>query len=202
MGNKKSIITQGIDFIEEKKFALELEAGMRDVSKLLKKFYLVCEERKKASGQEREELSVRLVSVFNKLSTTFELDTHSVISNSPDEQFKTLSFNFCEQLIEEYKCDTPSKKALAEIATSCFIRYLRSLQLIHTVIAQPTRQAYITASSKELDRAYRAFVGSIAILNQSNNPTIELKIKTGNTFIAENQQINAMRAEGKNNEPK
>lgn len=202
MGNKNSITTQRNDFIKEKKFVLDLEAGMRDVTELVREIDTVIADRKKASGQERKELGVKFITLFNKLSTAFEFDTHTVINNSPDGQFKILSFNFCEQLIEEYKCDTPSKRALAEIATSCFIRYLRSLQLIHAVIAQPTLQAYITASSKELDRAYRGFIGSLTILNQFNNPAIDLKIKTGNTFIAENQQINAMKMEDKNNEPK
>lgn len=202
MGNKNSITTKREDFIKEKEFVLDIEARMRDVTNLSKEFDVVHAEMKKASGQERKEISTRLVSVFNKISTTFELDTHSAISNSPDEQFKILSFNFCEQLIKEYNCDTPSRKAIAEVATSCFIRYLRTLQLIHRVIAQPTQQAYITATSKELDRSYRGFVGSITLLKQFNNPTIELKIKTDNAFIANNQQINAINKDDKNNESK
>ena len=53
------------------------------------------------------------------------------------------------------------------------------------------RTRYLGYLSKQMDRAHRQYLSALMTLKQLKAPAIEMNIKTKNTFVAQNQQINA-----------
>lgn len=125
---------------------------------------------------------------------TGELSTHFALNYTVGNYYKEMVVKFCNQLLEEYSCKTPSEIALAEIAASSFARYLDYSDLLSEISHKPFNKMINTSFSvlsKEVDRAYRAYVSAILTLKQLKNPPLKVRIKTTNAFIAQNQQINA-----------
>ena len=125
------------------------------------------------------------------------------ISTVVSEDYQPFLIAFARQLIEEYKCDNPSEKAMAEVAAIAYVRVLEYTDLFRCIrktndISNEKNGFYNTVS-KELDRAHRHFESSISMLKQMKVPPINLKVHSKNTFIADKQQFNNVQ---ENNESK
>lgn len=125
---------------------------------------------------------------------TEEIYTHISLRYTVGNYYKEMVMRLCSQLIEEYSCKAPSEIGLAEIAASSLAKYLDYSELLSLTSHKPFNSmtgSSFSALSKEVDRAQRAYVSAILTLKQLKSPSLEVKIKTTNAFIANNQQVNS-----------
>lgn len=125
---------------------------------------------------------------------TEEIYTHLALRYTVGNYYHEMVGRFCKQLIEEYNCKTPSEIGLAEIAASSYVKYLDYSELLQEISHKPFNNminSSFSALSKEVDRSQRAYISAIFALKQFKRPNLEVKIKTTNAFIANNQQVNA-----------
>lgn len=102
---------------------------------------------------------------------------------------------YANDLIKEYDCKTPSEKALCEIVTNNYFQILRiNAKMVSTMNAceylSDTRNNYINALSKELERANRSYLIALNTLREMKSPQMNINIKTKNAYIWTNQQFN------------
>ena len=125
------------------------------------------------------------------------------LTNVVAKEYSPLLISFARQLIEEYKCVGPSEKAMAEVAAAAYVRILQYSELFSTVKNGQSitneKNGFYNNISKELDRAHRHFESAISMLKQMKVPTMNLKVHSKNTFIADKQQFNNLQ---ENNESK
>lgn len=127
---------------------------------------------------------------------TEEIYTHIALRYTVGNYYQEMVTRLCKQLIEEYNCKTPSDIGLAEIAASSYVKYLDYSELLQELSHKPFNNlgnSSFSALSKEVERSQRAFVSAILTLKQLKSPRLEVKIKTTNAFIANNQQVNSER---------
>lgn len=124
---------------------------------------------------------------------TDELYSHISLRYTVGNYYKEMVIRFCNQLIEEYNCKTPSEIGLAEIAASSYAKYLDYSDLLsetsHKLFSNIISSSF-SALSKEVDRSQRAFVSAILTLKQLKSPPMTVRIKAKNAFVAQNQQVN------------
>jgi hypothetical protein len=125
------------------------------------------------------------------------------LTNVVAKEYSPLLISFARQLIEEYKCVGPSEKAMAEVAAAAYVRILQYSEVFSTVKNGQSitneKNGFYNNISKELDRAHRHFESAISMLKQMKVPTMNLKVHSKNTFIADKQQFNNLQ---ENNESK
>ena len=109
------------------------------------------------------------------------------------EDYRPFAIEFRDNLYKEYKCDTPSKKALAESATLNFCQSMRMQEEIQIYLSR--RQftdigvTYINVLSKELDKSHRRFLVTLQTLKNFNVPPLNINLKATTANIANNQLI-------------
>ncbi len=126
----------------------------------------------------------------------FEAETHIALMECFSERLRGSAKEICKQFIRDFECKNSTEKILAETAAIAFMRYLDASRRLNNCLdvneyLSPTKTAYMAMLSKERDRAHRQYLSTISTLKQLKAPTIEMNIKTKNTFVAQNQQINA-----------
>lgn len=150
-------------------------------------------------GNKTEEKDVRKT-LSGKITTVMmglEADSHWALKGAFPVQYWGMAKELASQVIKEYDCSTHAEKMLVEIMVNAFIRTIdASKELTEGRIAPggsitENRSKYLAVLSKEHDRANRQFLNSLMTLKQLKAPTIEMNIRTKNTFVAQNQQINA-----------
>jgi len=175
------------------KDVLRLAEDLYSSDEMLNSLYKSIKKKVVSKKHRKEELLKVLVVVGS--------DSHYNLANTTDETFGVLAVDFCKQIIQEYKCETPSEKALAELLTSAYIRYLRVANRLDTGISSDylskERNAFMTILSKELDRAFRAYLAALTTFKQIKSHPIRLNIKATTAFVAQNQQVNAMSKKGR-----
>lgn len=129
-----------------------------------------------------------------KALITNELTTHYGLTYCVRDDYKGFVVEFCNQIIEEYNCKKPSEIALAEVAACAFVRHLDYAEalrcLLHNLPFNNLVNNSVAIISKEIDRSQRVFATAITLLKQLKSPRLEVKIKTTNAFVAQNQ-VNA-----------
>ena len=129
----------------------------------------------------------------------YALDNHYAVIDTVKEDYKPMVIEMANQFIAEYQCVAPSEKALAELAASAYARYLQyaaSFQNITNIKWLSSEKNGLYANySKEADRAQRQFMMAIATLKQIKSPTPRINVRTNTAFVAQNQQINAIKEE-------
>lgn len=128
-----------------------------------------------------------------KSMTLFEFDKGPLLCTSVPERFSVFALEFSKQLQQEYKCDTPSEKSLAEIVSLNFIRTLwiqdRLKAYLEIGSITDIGVKYLDVLSKELDRAERHYQGSLQALRTLRNPSFEVNIKANNAVVGQNQAV-------------
>lgn len=122
------------------------------------------------------------------------IGTQFALSAITPKIYQPLIVAFARQLIEEYKCDGPSEKAIAEVAAGAYIRILEYSELfIHmrkNSELSHEKNGFYSIVSKELDRAHRQFESALSTLKQMKVPALAFTVNSKNTFIADKQQFN------------
>lgn len=186
--------------IEEVKRAVKSCAiASGDPKEVLKRFGKTLTEWRDTKKPSKE-LTDRMHSQAAQALQTVALETHYLAAEVVGENYRTFVIDLTNQLIEEYQCGTASEKTIAE---NIAISYGRVLELSRATTSMARQEyttheknVYYSVLSKELDRAQRQFTSSLLVLKQMKSPTLEVNIKAGTAFIAQNQQVNAVPQNG------
>lgn len=197
IGVLRSIKTNKSDNMDKQISKTQTEKSFKKIGK--RTISLIGEEAKKLNNKlqtfeknfEDPENKEIYFDLLNKTSISFELVNHTILGIAAGKEYEALVKDFCEQIIKEFHCDTPSQRALAEILSGSYIRWLRLSNLLKNVEEYIKEHAYIATICKEIDRSQRTYISSLFSLRQLKSPTIALNVKATTAFIAENQQVNA-----------
>jgi len=144
----------------------------------------------------------RLKEINEKYSTAtyiFALDNHYAAVDTVKKEYKPMVIEIANQFIAEYHCTGASEKALAELAASAYARYIQyssSFQSIANIEWLSSEKNGLYANySKEVDRAHRQFMMAISTLKQMKSPAPQINVRTNTAFVAQNQQVNAVKEE-------
>lgn len=133
-----------------------------------------------------------------KSMTLFEFDRGPLLCTSVPARFSVFALEFSKKLQEEFKCENPSEKSLAEVTSLNFIRTLwiqdRIRSYLETGSITDMGVKYIDVLSRELDRAQRHYQGSLQALRTLRNPSFEVNIKANNAVVGNNQAVQVKNA--------
>jgi hypothetical protein len=137
-----------------------------------------------------------------KMGYRYGLETKIPLWESVDRRYASMATNFSQNLCDEYKCISPSEKAMAQVAANAYTRVMEYSNTLEKFRANENLSEDLSSLcgsiSKELDRANRQFISALNMLRQMKMPALRVNIKTNNAFIAKNQQFN----QNENIEPK
>lgn len=190
---------------EAKKLILELVIPGGDLSDNLKKLANdLLPKFFHGSEKEKTEVSKKFDEKAVEVMMTLETDTHVALMESFNPQYRGLAKELSTQIIKDYNAATSAEKALSELIASAFIRVIDNSRRLNNDLGGPglpiteNKTKYLSMLSIQIDRANRQFLNALITLKQLKAPTIEMNIKTKNTFVAQNQQINANNPIGSN----
>ena len=108
---------------------------------------------------------------------------------------------YIQDLEKEFKCKSPSDKALVDLIANSYVRKLSYSRKLETTkpCTGKDYDRYREFLSKEVDRAHRQFLSALEMLRAIKQPKLNLRVT--NAFLAHQQQINTKR-NGENIEPK
>ena len=179
---------------EVKKKALEFFALPADANQIANELGPDLTKYINGDEKDRKETEMSVRTKASDLLHALSLDSHFALMESVDEKYRGFAKELSVQLVDEYKCTTSLEKALIEVIAGSFIRIIDNSRRLNNELGAssitPNRNIYIANLSKQLDRSNRQFQSAISTLKQLKAPSIELNIKTKNTFISQNQQIN------------
>jgi hypothetical protein len=124
----------------------------------------------------------------------FESESHIGLMETFSEQYRMLSRELSQVMIQEFSCATEAEKALVTLMVNAYIRVLDNSRRLNNELEckniTPNRNVYIANLSKQVDRANRQYLSALMTLHQLKTPQIEMNIKTTNAYVSQNQQIN------------
>lgn len=146
------------------------------------------------AGKDSKEDRERTTENISKALIISGLDNHYPLAETVEQRYRPLVIEFARGLVQEYNCQTPSEKALAQVVVGAYARileYSRSLQACgKTDWFSHERNGFCSMLSKELDRANRHFVTALTTLKQIRTPSLQINVRTRAAFVAQNQQLN------------
>jgi hypothetical protein len=155
------------------------------------------------NGTEKEKKDAEKEILENAMSILRANEDESCIAlmESVSENYRDLAKELSKQIRSDYGCTTSIEKALARDIVSAHIRVIDNSRRLNNELEcreiNQNRTYYIATLSKQLDRAHRQFINSVALLKQLKAPAIEMSIRANTAFVSNNQQINV---EEKNHE--
>ncbi len=126
------------------------------------------------------------------------VENGSCLKNSVHYSDRDYAKTVRKAIIEEYKVKSITDKMMVDLATASYFRSMRASSIYNTLIEEENGMIKMTAErngmlkelNKQIEMATRQFSTIIAYLRERNNPPINIKVKTDNAFIANNQQFN------------
>lgn len=156
-------------------------------------------EFKESTGTDRDNKLKSINEKFGPATYIFALDNHYAASDTVRKEYKPMVIEIANQIIAEYQCKGASEKAVAELAASAYARYMQyaaSFQNIANIEWLSSEKNGLYANySKEVDRAHRQFMMAISTLKQMKSPAPQINVRTNTAFVAQNQQVNAVKEE-------
>lgn len=150
-------------------------------------------------GLDKEKKLKEINEKYASATYVFALDNHYAATDTVKKEYKPMVIEIANQFVTEYRCTNPSEKALADLAASAYCRYIQysaHFQSISSIEWLSSEKNGLYANySKEADKAYRQFLTAIMTLKQMKFPTPQINVKTNTAFVAQNQQINAVKEE-------
>ena len=152
------------------------------------------------AGEKGKKFDKELNEKLNAALPIDSLNTHYELASTVGERIRPLVIEFARKIIVEYDCKTVSEKALAEVVVSAYARILECSKCMQDItLVKYTSNALnglYEIISKELDRAHRHFVTSLATLRQIKSPTLEVNVRAQTAIIGQNQQFNTSQVIG------
>jgi len=165
-----------------------------DPDYLLNKFNELDVKYQTATGKEKDKFFKKIEKVGSEAIKVLGLETHYPIAEIAVERDRTMVIELCNQLIQEYDCKKASEKMLVHLIGGCYARTLViSRYLVNTVTlghTTPGINTFMGVMSKELDRSERQLLSALTLLKEMKSPTLNIKVKANNAFIAQSQQLN------------
>ena len=133
--------------------------------------------------------------LFREASIILGLDNHHALISAMREDYRPLAIEFANNLAKEFDCKTPSEKALSQVIVSAYLRLLDDTRRYNNCsdageYISDDRTKHLAMLSKQMDRANRQFISALTALRQFKSRPIQISVKTGTAFIAQNQQLN------------
>jgi hypothetical protein len=147
----------------------------------------------KEKGWAKDEIACRSEEAIMALGLT----NHYHLIPTADKQYAALALSMTRQIEKDYDCNIAAEKSLAEVITMAYIKMVDSSRMFTDwsenkgSMKMKDRIGYLEVMSRQTDRACRQFLAGLAMLKQLKQPPLEVTIKTRNTFVAQNQQINS-----------
>lgn len=174
----------------------ELEAKMRQLIREhgtdydpIHAFSRIIEETEKNKGTENP----RRLSLIKGAMSLFEFDNGVLMISGVSEEYRAFCIEFSRNLQKEYKCETPSEEATAELTALNFVRTLEIQYKLNGYLAMGDTNdvgtRYLAILSKELDRANRHYLNALQTLRMLKQPTLEVNIKTQTAIVGQNQIV-------------
>ena len=128
-----------------------------------------------------------------KVLTLYEFDKGILATSAIPEKYRTFCIDFSRNLQKEYKCESSSEKATAELVAVNFIRTLEIQNKINSYLGlgniTDMGVKYLAVLSKELDRANRHYLNTLQTLKMIKLPTLEVNIRTQTAVVGQNQIV-------------
>lgn len=157
-------------------------------------FGLFNQQENAKTKKERKRIRKEFESKAGKLSKVLGLDTKHHLTEAVRDDFIPFAIEMCQSLEKEYEVQTPSEKALVQATVLAYCQMQECSRLFLSRLSPEylshEKAHYLSITSKGIDIAYRRFIQGIQMLKQIKMPPLKVNIKTGNAFLAQNQQIN------------
>ncbi len=117
-----------------------------------------------------------------------------VLLSATVKQFSSMTIDFARELEKEFKCETPSEKALIDLIAGAYGQWFElsnNLTAYHGEGIELTdgKTKYYAYITKERDRAFNQYMKGLAMLKYLKSGTGAINF---NTFLAHNQQFNTL----------
>jgi len=125
------------------------------------------------------------------------LEHHYPLLDGVDRRYAALLLSIVRQIEEEYGCKTATEKILAENIAFAHVKIIDQSRRLNDeleAMGHSTMKEIVAATevvSRQVDRATRQLYAALTTLRQIKHPQLEVNIVNKNTFVAQNQQINA-----------
>ena len=122
-----------------------------------------------------------------------ELDKGSLLSLIVSKESSTFAIDLMRKIQTDYGCVSSSEKAIAELASSSFVRALDIQKKIKSYLdmGEITGNGvqYLGVLSKDLDRAHNQYLTAVQTLKSFRQPPLQVNIKTKTAVIGNNQLV-------------
>lgn len=195
MENKKEVKKYDPDETKKRVLSAAILKGNKDslLKELGEEILPACASNNK---KERHGALLRFSDKSMELFRMFENESHVGLMETFEERYRMPSAEMTKTMIQEFGCSSEAEKALAEVIVNAYMRVIDNSRRLNNDLGSPgtaitkNKTKYLSMLSIQLDRANRQFLNALITLKQLKSPTIEMNIKTRNTFVAQNQQIN------------
>ncbi len=150
--------------------------------------------KEKAENPDSQLHSEKLIIAINEYKS---VETGNYLKNSVRSEDRKHATCIRNALIKENDAKSIADKMVIDLAVGAYFRSLHSASIYNSLIDQngnvsmsTERTGMLKELNKQIEMATRQFTTLISFLKQSNRPPINVKIKSGNAFIGENQQFN------------
>jgi len=181
---------------ETKKKVLKFISILGDKEMLLKELGedIIPNYTKSVTGKEKDQMFEKFQKKSSDLLRILELESHMCLMETFTPSYQMLSNEMSDQMIKEYNCDTGLERSLVEVIVNSFIRIIDNSRRLNNEFEcgeiTKNRNVFIANLSKQLDRANRQYFSALMTLRLLKSPQIEVNVKSTNTYMSQNQQIN------------
>ena len=131
--------------------------------------------------------------VVFKAMTLGEFENGTLLTVAVPELYRTFAIDLMRRFHEEYKCQTPSEKATAELAAENYVRVLDLQRRMTNYLSKDSVTdlglRFLDILSKEMDRAQRHYLTTIQTLKSLRQPPMQLNIKASTAVVGQNQIV-------------
>lgn len=189
----KKIVNQIASVEEKNNNLIEVREELANLSHKDDPKYVLREAEKKMMGMEKKDFSAGGDDPVFKAMTLREFDNGTLLTLAASKETSTFAIDLMRKIQQEYVCVTASEKAVAELASACFIRALEMQRRIKAYLDIGTFTGigvqYVSVLSKDLDRANRQYLTAIQTLGALRQPPMKLSIRTNTAVIGQNQMV-------------
>jgi hypothetical protein len=158
----------------------------------------------KTKGGQKKEVKKEVNQLIQQALFLTNLDNQILLAETVSKSFKPYAIELTRQIMQEYKCETTSEKALAQVIANAHARVLQYSRALNGVLqltyVSMENVAYYGLLSKCLDRAQRDFITALTTLKQVKSPGININIRADQALVAQNQQLNISTRTGNQDE--
>lgn len=180
---------------EAQRIALDIFREDSDPESIFEEIAKLLPQLIDGTPKQYEDAKRQLLNKCDEARMTAGLENHYQLLDTVDRQYAALLLRITRQIEREFECTMAAEKMLAEQAAIAHLKVIdHSRRLNDTIecMSHSTKREmaqHVEALSRQVDRATRQLYTALSMLRQFKQPQLSVNIR--NTFVAENQQINA-----------